>query len=210
MTSAEPARSVEIELKLDADDTTPLPDLAALPGVVSVTAGEVHLLDARYLDTAELNLARAGFALRRRTGGPDAGWHVKGPLVDGARVELRWPLGEPGPVPADIVRMLAELTGASPDALAGLAPVARIRNERTAYLLLDAAGATIAEFADDRVAATDERAGVQRAWREWELELGDRPPRDPAAFFAAATAAMRSVGAAPATSVSKLARALGA
>ena len=58
--SSEPSRSVEIELKFDADDDTPLPDFTALPGVASVGAPELRELDARYLDTAEYALASAG------------------------------------------------------------------------------------------------------------------------------------------------------
>ncbi len=76
--SSEPSRSVEIELKFDADDDTPLPDFTQLPGVASVGAPELRELDARYLDTAEYALASAGYALRRRSGGPDAGWHITG------------------------------------------------------------------------------------------------------------------------------------
>jgi len=58
---------VEVEEKFDVDDVTPLPDWAALPGVAAVGEPEVRELDARYLDTAELTLAHAGYALRRRS-----------------------------------------------------------------------------------------------------------------------------------------------
>ncbi len=205
--SSEPARSVEVELTFDVDAGTPLPDLVALPGVASVTAGELRSLDALYLDTADLALSAAGVALRRRTGGPDAGWHIKGPLVDGARVELHWPAGEPGVVPAGAREELARLTDAA--TLGELTPLARIRNERVAYHLLDADGEAVAEFVDDHVRAADVRGGVDREWREWELELGPAAPADHATFFAAASAAAAAVGARPAGSASKLARALG-
>lgn len=203
----EPARSVEIELKFDVDAGAPLPDWSAVPGVASVTAGERRELDAVYLDDADRSLARAGYALRRRTGGPDAGWHIKGPRgADGGRVELQWPLGEADVVPEPVRAKLRTVTDAA------LSPLARIRNSRTVYFLLDAAQHVLAEFADDDVRTRDERAGVERAWHEWEVELGPAAPTDPdarAAFFAAVDEAARAVGARPAASDSKLARALG-
>ena len=210
--SSEPARSVEIELKFDVDERMPLPDWSALPGVASVGAAEVRELDARYLDTGDLALARRGFALRRRSGGPDAGWHIKGPHLGTGRVELHWPLGDAA---ADDVTVppaiLAELSDLIPDA--ALALLARIRNTRTAYALRAADGGLVAEFVDDRVTATDERSGTTRSWREWEFELGPAAPAAPearAALFAAAAAAVYAVGGRPAASASKLARALGA
>ncbi|MDN3496111.1 CYTH domain-containing protein [Planococcus sp. APC 4015] len=204
----EPSRSLEVELKFDVDESTPLPDWSALPGVASVAEPELRELDARYLDTATLDLARAKYALRRRTGGPDAGWHIKGPRVGDGRVELGWPLGPDGEgVPPAVRAAVLTVTDAA------LVPVARIRNTRTAHLLLDAAGAVVAEFVDDHVIATDERSGAERRWREWEFELGPAAPADPderAQLFAAAGRAVDAAGGRAAASDSKLARALGA
>src|SRR5687768_16094410 len=62
---------VEIENKYDVPADFVLPTLVDVgPGV---TAGEpVELdLEATYFDTADLRLAHAGVALRRRTGGTD-------------------------------------------------------------------------------------------------------------------------------------------
>ncbi|WP_345802290.1 CYTH domain-containing protein [Microbacterium sp. AZCO] len=199
----EPSRSVEVELKFDVDDATPLPDWTSMPGVASVSPPEVRELDARYFDTADLALARAGYAVRRRTGGPDAGWHIKGPREGDGRTEWHWPLGDEDRVPEGLRAHLASVTDAE------LTPLARIRNHRTAYHLRDADGGVLAEFVDDHVVATDERRGVEQTWREWELELGDAAPDDPAAFFAAATDAAHAAGARPAASDSKLARTLG-
>ena len=205
--ASEPARSVEIELKFDVDETASAPDWSAVPGVASVTAGEHRELDAAYFDDDRRSLARAGFALRRRTGGPDAGWHIKGPRgADGGRVELQWPLGEADVVPEPVRSELAAVTDAP------FLPLARIRNTRTVYLLLDSSDRVIAEFADDHVRTRDERSGVERAWYEWEVELGSAAPADPAtraAFFAAVAEAAHAAGARPAASDSKLARALG-
>jgi inorganic triphosphatase YgiF len=57
--------SIEVERKYDVEAGTPLPDWQGLPGVVSVDEVELRELDARYLDTADLTLGRAGVALRR-------------------------------------------------------------------------------------------------------------------------------------------------
>jgi inorganic triphosphatase YgiF len=203
------SRSVEIELKFDVDDETPLPDWSALPGVASVSDPEPRDLDAVYLDSDDLALAHAGYAVRRRTGGPDEGWHIKGPRgADGGRVELHWPLGPEDGIPDAVADAIAAI-----GAVAQLAPIARIRNSRTAYALRDAAGGVVAEFVDDHVRATDERAGAERTWREWEFELGPAAPAAPdarAALFAAADAAVRAAGGRAAASDSKLARTLGA
>lgn len=201
-----PSRSVEIERKFDVDAGTPVPDWSAVPGVASVTEGEPRHLDALYLDTDDLALGRAGVALRRRTGGPDEGWHVKGPLVDGGRTELHWPLTDGEDVPAAVATEIAEYTPGT------LHPLARILNDRTAYALLDADGGVLAEFVDDSVRTIDLRTGENRAWHEWEVELGPAAPADPEAreaFFAAVTDAAFAAGARSATSASKLARALG-
>lgn len=201
---AHPRRSVEVELKFDVDDETPLPDWSALPGVASVGSPEPRDLDARYYDTAEFALAVAGYALRRRTGGPDAGWHLKGPRVRGGRVELGWPLGgDDEPVPDAVLAAVATVTDAA------LGPIARILNSRAAYALRAEDGSAVAEFVDDRVTATDLRTGVVRSWREWEVELGPAAPVETGGFFAAVTTAVHAAGGRAAASESKLARALG-
>jgi hypothetical protein len=202
---AAPSRVVEVERKYDVDLGTPLPDWRGLPGVDAVSAGEVRELDARYLDTADAALSRSGVALRRRTGGPDAGWHIKGPREGDGRLEMGWPLGDDESVPPAIVDTLARWTTAE------LTPLARIENQRTAYLLTGPDG-VIAEFVDDHVRATDLRQDVRREWREWELELGPAAPADAdgrEALFAAAEQAISAVGGRAAASDSKLARALG-
>ncbi|CAH0167834.1 hypothetical protein SRABI76_01202 [Microbacterium oxydans] len=201
----EPSRTVEVERKYDVDDATPLPVWDGVPGVESVSTGEARALDAQYFDTAGGTLARSGVALRRRTGGPDEGWHVKGPREGDGRLELGWPLGEGAGLPDAVAATIARWT-TDP-----LTPLARIENDRTAYLLTGPAG-VVAEFVDDRVRATDLRADVQREWREWEMELGPAAPADPAgrqAFFDAVERAVLAAGGRESASGSKLARALG-
>jgi len=202
---SEPTRVVEVERKYDVDADTPLPEWLGIPGVDAVSSGELRELDARYLDTAEATLSRSGVALRRRTGGPDAGWHIKGPREGDGRLEIGWPLGDDENVPDAVAQTLARWTTDE------LSPLARIENSRTAYLLTGPGG-VVAEFVDDRVRATDLRQGVQREWREWELELGPAAPAEAAAreeLFAAAEKAIFAAGGRDAASGSKLARALG-
>jgi len=204
-TGSDPSRSVEVERKYDVEPATPLPVWEAIPGVDGVSAGEVRELDAHYLDSADTALSRAGVAVRRRTGGPDAGWHIKGPREGDGRLEIGWPLGETDDIPDAVAEALSRWTSAS------LTPLARIENTRTAYLLTGSRG-IVAEFVDDRVRATDLRQGVRREWREWELELGPAAPMDAIgreALFAAAETVIFAAGARPAASGSKLARALG-
>lgn len=78
---------METELKYEAAE---LPSLRDLPGVRGVDGPRAERLDAIYFDTADLRLARhcAG-----RTGGEDAGWHLKVPAGASSRTELRLPLG---------------------------------------------------------------------------------------------------------------------
>ena len=205
MSDSAPSRSVEIERRYDADADTALPDCTSVPGVTGVSEGELRELDARYLDTSDRALAQRGFALRRRTGGPDAGWHVKGPRQGDGRVELGWPLDEDGRMPDAVAETVAQWTSGE------LVQIARIENTRTAYHL-EGEGGVIAEFVDDRVRATDLTTGTQRVWREWEMELGQAAPADEQgreAFFAAVEQAVLAVGGRPPSSGSKLARALG-
>lgn len=206
------ASNVEVEVKYDVDDDTPLPDWSSLPGVARVGEPESRDLDARYVDTEAGDLSRAGVAVRRRRGGPDEGWHVKGPAEGGGRRETQWPFGEVSDDDAAPVVPDPILDAVSAWARPPFTPLARVRNDRTAYALTDTAGAVVAEFVDDRVRARDERRGAESAWREWEVELGPAAPADDegrAAFFAAVDAAVTAAGGRPAASGSKLARALG-
>lgn len=197
---------MEIELKFDVDDDTAVPDWSALPGVASTGVAEVRELDAQYFDTTDVALGRAGYALRRRSGGPDAGWHIKGPRQGLGRSETHWPLTDDDTVPAALRDAVAPVTTGE------LHPLARIRNTRTAYALRSASGELVAEFDDDRVRTRDERGGVERAWREWEVELGPGAPEDDAArheLLVAISEAAYAAGARRAASASKIGRALG-
>jgi len=204
-----PSLSVEVELKFDVDESTPLPDWSALPGVARVGEPELRHLDATYLDSDDLALAHSGYAVRHRTGGPDEGWHIKGPRgADGGRVELHWPISPVDEIPDAVADAVSKIASAS-----DFAPIARIRNSRNAFALQDERGGLVAEFVDDHVTATDERSGTQRSWREWEFELGPAAPasdEERAALLTAAEAAVQAAGGRAAASDSKLARTLGA
>src|SRR4051812_42587629 len=88
----------EGEAKYDPHDDTGIPHLSGGPRVGRVSRPTVHDLAATYFDTVDLRLANAGITLRRRTGGDDAGWHLKLP-VKGARQELHAPLGTTSSTP---------------------------------------------------------------------------------------------------------------
>lgn len=141
----------ERELKFDAGGAA-VSALGDLPRVVAVVPAESQELDAVYFDTADLRLLRRGVTLRRRTGGRDAGWHLKIP-VPGARdtrTELRAPVGpaDPGAIPPELELQVRGYVRGRP-----LAPVADLRTHRSRHLLMGRKGRVLAEVAADEVAA---------------------------------------------------------
>ena len=95
----------EIERKYDpaAGTTAALDAVKTMTGTAGIAAISQHgeqLLDAVYYDTADLRLIGAGITLRRRTGGQDAGWHLKLPAGANTRDEIRLPLAAAGGQPA--------------------------------------------------------------------------------------------------------------
>jgi inorganic triphosphatase YgiF len=200
------ADQLETEQKYEADADLVLPALDMLPGVTQVSGPELRNLDATYFDTADLALIRNKITLRRRTGGPDEGWHLKLPAGADTRRELHEPLGSATEVPPRLSSRVADLTAGQP-----LHPIATLRTERTVRRLLDNAGTPRAEVADDRVTAQRLDQGEPVAplvWREIEVELAG--PDDPAAraLLSAAGQLLRDAGARPARSASKLGRLL--
>jgi inorganic triphosphatase YgiF len=194
-----PRDHLEIEQKFDVDDDFARPDFGAIPGVTA-SAPVARRLSATYYDTADARLAAAGITLRRRTGGPDEGWHLKLPAPGGARRELREPLSER--VPGRFARQVAGVAGGVP-----LAPIAVLDTERTVVTLSVPGHAAAAEVADDTVTAR--RLGGPRAvltlrWREVEVEVSEPAPE----LQAAAARLLRGAGARPAARGSKLARLL--
>ena len=188
----------EVERTFEVDDAFAVPTLSGVQGVGSLGPPVDLALDSAYVDTADLRLAAAGITLRRRTGGTDAGWHLKLPVDNDERLELRAPLGAGRRPPAALLRRIRAHVRDAP-----LRTVATIRTARVVHRLLDADGQTLAEVCDDRVAAStaDE---PERRWREIEMELvaGER------GLLAAVGTALFAAGARRARSRSKLGRAL--
>ncbi len=188
----------EIERKYESDDSG-LPDLTAVAGVATVIDKGVMNLDAVYYDTADERLAAAALTLRRRTGGSDAGWHLKVPVAPGVRDEIREPLSDTVP------RTLAGLVRARVRE-AELAPVVRLRSDRDVRHLVDAQGKLLAEVSVDAVRAERLTEGGGTAqWTEIEVELADGG--DPV-FLDKVEKRLRKAGVRPSSLSSKLARAL--
>ena len=220
----------EIERKYDpaAAGTAALEAVKAMTGTAGVAAAvsrQAELLDAVYYDTADLRLTGAGITLRRRTGGEDAGWHLKLPAGADTRDEIRLPLAAPGGGPAaGAAPGTAGKRAAPPPARAGsavpeelaalvrayargaaLAPVVRIRTSRRVLRLVDDASRTLAEIAADHVAAGPADGASATSWDEIEAELVVGDPK----LLKAIDTRLRKAGARPAATATKLQRALG-
>lgn len=194
---------LEVEDKYAVPDEFVVPDLSGIPAVASVAEPETVELAATYYDTPDSRLVRNHITLRRRTGGKDAGWHLKLPTT-GGRSEIQRPLGRARTVPKE----LAELVLARTRGVA-LSPVATLATTRRILRLLDADGDVLAELADDRVSAEvlENGQAVERCdWREIEVELvgGDHD------LLAAVGEVLRGAGADIAPHGSKIAFVLGA
>jgi len=191
----------EIERKYDVERDVAVPALHEVDGIGGVAQPEEVLLEASYFDTDDVALRAAGVTLRRRTGGGDAGWHLKLPVSADEREELRFPLADEVPAALlDRVRVHVRDRAVS--------PVARIRTRRVVHRLLSPTGELLAELCDDLVTGesldSEPPADPQR-WREWEVELhaGGRELLD------ALEPVLLASGARPALATSKLARVLG-
>jgi CHAD domain-containing protein len=222
-----PTSHDETERKYDVDDAAIVPNLTEVDGVAAVGQAVTYDLEAVYFDTAGLDLARHRVTLRRRTGGPDSGWHLKLPARGDTRTEVRLPLDTPPLDPAPDAAGPREGAGGPregqapeaysvPAALLGpvraivrdraLQPVAHLQTRRLAYTLRDDQATDLAELSDDTVTA--ERLVAEPAvehWREWEVELVEGSET----LLDAVEEVLLGGGAAPASARSKLARTLG-
>src|SRR5215468_1735934 len=209
------SEQIEVERKYSVGAEFVMPDLGGARGVAAVTSPRTYYLTAIYFDTPGFRLATARITLRRRTGGTDAGWHLK--LPAGAdRREVHAPL-ESGTdtVPAELADLVSGVTGGKP-----LRPIARLQTARTVRHLMDGAGQVLAEVADDQVtgslpeppeppgpggpgpgaAGTAESWREATAWREVEVEL-DQGTTD---LLDAAGEMLLAAGAEPSPAASKL------
>ncbi|MGW2883778.1 CYTH and CHAD domain-containing protein [Streptomyces griseoruber] len=188
----------EIERKYESDDSG-LPDLTGVAGVASVLDKGTAELDATYYDTSDLRLASAAITLRRRTGGSDAGWHLKLPVGPGVRDEIRAPLSDT--VPDELAALVRSRVREGQ-----LVAVVRLRSARDVRDLVDADGRLLAEASVDTVRAERLFGGQGSAqWSEIEVELAD--DGDPA-LLDKVEKRLRKAGVRPSKSASKLARAL--
>ena len=191
----------EVERKYEATPETRLPDLTRVAGVSAVAHHGLSELDAVYYDTEDFRLAAAGLTLRRRTGGDDAGWHLKIPVSPGVRDEIRAPLSDT--LPPGLGELLRSRVRHTP-----VAPVVRILSARDVHHLLGEDGTLLAELSIDEVLAerlTEKGHGITSAWTEMEVELAD--DGDPV-FLDAVERRLRKAGVRPSDAPSKLARAL--
>jgi CHAD domain-containing protein len=170
MSTKGPSRYLEVERKFDVDESTQPPSFDGIAEVGRVEHAETQSLDAVYFDTSARDLALNRITLRRRTGGPDAGWHLKLPAGPDARTEVRAPLEttDGSTVPAELLDVVLAIVRDRP-----VTPVARISTTRQVRLLHGVDDAVLAEFCDDHVTAGRgaEATTNQQRWREWELEL---------------------------------------
>ncbi len=219
------SRHLEVERKFDVVDSTVMPSFEGIAAVARVERTPTQSLDATYFDTPTRDLARNKITLRRRTGGYDAGWHLKLPSGPDVRTEIRAPLatdGDAGPdtVPRELLDVVLAIVRDRP-----IEPVARITTHRDSQVLYGADGTALAEFSNDHVVGWSATACVTRAgpdgtddaparqeWREWELELAEDAATDGAAgtgLLDRLSNRLLDAGAAPAGHASKLARVLG-
>jgi CHAD domain-containing protein len=196
------ARYREVERKFDVDASVISPSFDGMAGVARVEQLPTQVLVAVYFDTPGHDLAARRVTLRRRTGGPDAGWHLKLPAGQDTRTEVRAPLGPE--IPDELLDVVTAIVRDRP-----LAPVAQIRTARSVVALRDDQGEVLAEFCDDQVSASaggSEHEQDERCWREWELELGCGDLE----LLDRLSNRLLDAGARPAGYGSKLARVLGA
>jgi CHAD domain-containing protein len=211
------SRHLEVERKFDVGESTVSPSFEGIAAVARVEKSPIQSLDAVYFDTPAHDLARNKVTLRRRTGGADAGWHLKLPAGPDARTEVRAPLdaADEATVPSELLDVVLAIVRDRP-----VEPVARITTQRESQVLYGAEGAALAEFSNDRVTAwsaggpgESDSGPAEQQWREWELELleteGATNGTADTELLNRLSNRLLDAGAAPAGHASKLARVLG-
>jgi inorganic triphosphatase YgiF len=197
---------LETEQKYDAGADFVLPKLDGLPEFGGRRAADPKriYLSATYFDTEGLDLIKHQVTLRRRVGGDDEGWHLKLPVRQDTRQEVRAPLDDSNRVPARLAAQVQDITAGQT-----LRPIAILDTERT-VLTLAGPGDALVEVADDRVTAVrfgeSESESEPMRWREIEVEAKSSGG---AAMLEPVGRALREAGAKPSASGSKLARVLG-
>jgi CHAD domain-containing protein len=207
------SRHLEVERKFDVVESTVTPSFEGIAAVARVQTVPTESLDAIYFDTPTQDLARNKITLRRRTGGHDAGWHLKLPAGPDARTEIRTPLGSEADdaVPSELLDVVLAIVRDQP-----VKPVARITTQRESQVLYGSAGTALAEFSNDHVTAWSagtadgaDSGPIEQEWREWELELAESDEDADPELLSRLSNRLLDAGAQPAGHASKLARVLG-
>ncbi|MEX2268249.1 MAG: CYTH and CHAD domain-containing protein [Acidimicrobiia bacterium] len=191
----------EREVKLAVPPSFRLPPLTDPGGGVFEGTPETLELDARYYDTSDLRLARAGALLRHRS---DEGWTVKLPGHSGDADALtrdehhfEGDASKPPDAALDLVRALLRT--------ATVKPVARLHTVRRRVPIHGADGTPVAEVVDDRVEVV-EGATFEQTFREVEVELAATASADQRT---ALLARLRAASAGNVDPTPKIVRALG-
>ena len=199
----DPVLTSELELKFVVEPGHALPDL----GDVAHLGPTLEFgLDALYFDTPSCAITVSGGSLRRRSGGSDAGWHLKMKTEsDHRRIEFQAPIT--GARPPGMLRAVLE----DPLHRAPLLPIARLRTVRRETPLLDSAGRTLAVICRDLVwsqvpASTHLESDFEgeATWGEIEIELVEGDEH----FLTRVSHRLISEGFQPADYGSKIERAL--
>ena len=206
------SEALEVERKFDTPDGFVFPDPLALSDALADALGPVQVRDdgtvqlaATYYDTFDLRLAKDKITLRRRTGGKDAGWHLKLPGDGNGRREITAPLGRAQTVPQELLDLVQALVRNE-----ALTPVATLKTRRRVLTVLTEDGQPLVEVVDD----PGERDAADSAGRLWSgghlaraRGRGSRGRRHAGA--GGGRDALQRAGAMPSAAPSKLARALG-
>lgn len=199
-----PNVQLEVERKYEVPTGADI-DWSTLPVLTLEEEAANRDLEAVYFDTPTNHLAAFDIALRRRKGGPDAGWHLKYRDQLGKH-ELHVPLLKTSDrMPAQMKQYVAGL-------LAGqeLSALATVATNRKVLNVQHPDFGHVAEICMDDVAATDERSGLKRTWVEYEVELVNGSGADGTAVFDELETVLLAGGLTPSSSTAKIARALGA
>src|SRR3954452_8863698 len=192
----------ETERSYDPGPAAVLPTLDVVDGVSAMGPPVQLELTAVYFDTADLDLARHGITVRRRTGWDDAGWHLKLPAGVDTRTEVRLPAGRATKtVPP---QLLASVRGLVRDR--SLVPIARVATSRQEYDLIGDGDSVAAHVCVGDVHA-ERFVGPAHTedCREWEVELDQGTER----LLDAVESLLVTAGATRSASPSKLLRTLG-
>lgn len=181
------------------------PDWSSVDGLRVSAEPAPRQLQTVYFDTPNRRLAAFGVVLRRRHGGPDAGWHIKYRDAQGKQ-EIHVPLLKTSDrLPAQMKQYIAGLL-ADED----IAPLVMVENTRQVSNVYHPTWGHVAEICMDDVTATDSHANVQRLWTECEIELVNASGADEHAVFDQIESVVFAAGLTRSDSAAKVARALGA